>query len=103
MYGCVGAGTDNMEDQKYAVFLHQLSRLLQSLGRAVRIVIGDSLDLPSADPAFGIQHVDIGLICLGDLRIGCCRPGEGRDKTDLDRRVGHAGILRPSALYGSRC
>jgi hypothetical protein len=48
----VGWRAKRLKDQQHLIAFHELARLLDCLRRAVRIVIGDEVDLAAIDAAF---------------------------------------------------
>jgi hypothetical protein len=73
--------------------LHQLARLLDRLGRAIGIVIGDEIDLAPVDAAFGVDHVEEGGLGLPEHAIGRGRPTIGHDVADPDLAIAGAGVV----------
>ena len=82
-----------LEDQQDLVALDQLARLLDRLGRAVAVVVGDEVDLAAVDAAFGVDLLEIGRDRLADQAVGRGRTAIGIDVADLDLGVAGAGIV----------
>src|SRR3989304_5461733 len=71
----------------------ELARLLDGLGRAVAVVVGDERHLAAVDAALGVDLVEIGGERAADQAIGGGRTAVGVDVADLDRAVAGAGIV----------
>ena len=84
----VGGGAERAEHQQHLLLLDEFSRLLDRLGRRVRIVEADELDLAAIDAAFGIDLLEIGLLRPADDAEAGCRAAIGQRLPDADFVLG---------------
>jgi hypothetical protein len=91
--GGVGGNPEHAEQQQDLVVLHQPARLLDRLGRAVRVVITDEPDGAAIDAALSVDLVKIR--CLGLAEQAPCRSltAVGHGVADLDLCIGCPGIV----------
>ena len=85
--------SERIEHHQHFVALDQLARLLDRLGRAVAVVIGDEVDLAAVDAALIVDHLEIGFLGLADKPVGRCGTAVRHDVADLDFGVGRAGVV----------
>jgi len=89
----VGRRAQALKDQEYLVAFHELACLLDGLGRAEGVVIGDKVDLAAVDAALVVDHPEKGGLGAADLGVGRQRTAVGHDVADLDLGVGRAHVV----------
>ena len=82
-----------VEDQQNFIALDQLAGLLDRLRRAVRIIIGDEVDLAAVDAAFGVNLVEVGGFGLSNRCLCGCGTRVRHDVADLDFGVRCARVV----------
>jgi hypothetical protein len=65
MHRVVGGGPERAEHQQHFFLFDELACLLDRLGRRVRVIEADELDLAAVDSAFGVDLLEIGLLRPG--------------------------------------
>src|SRR6185436_4071781 len=94
--GRVGWCPERLEDQENAVLFDELANLLHRLGRAIRVVDADEVDLSAVDSPFAVDLLEEGSLELSDGPVGRCRPAIGHGLPDLD-----FGGIRPGVGAGA--
>jgi hypothetical protein len=89
----LGGVPSGVEHQQHLVLLDQLAHLLDRLGRAVAVVVGDEVDLAAVDAALGVDLLEVGADGLADGAVGRRRPAVGLGVADLDLLVVGAGVV----------
>src|SRR5262249_38205261 len=89
--GIVGWCTEALEDEQNFIVLHEFACLLDSLGWAESIVVGNKVDLSSVDAALGVDLVKKSGLRPAYQRVGRQRTAVRHDISDLDLMVGGAG------------
>ena len=96
LYRGVWGGAQRLEKQSHFILLDQASNLLDGARRAVAIVIGDEVNLPTTDAALVVHHPEEGGVGLADHAIGRSRAGIRAGMADFELGRGNAGRgLRP--------
>src|SRR5262249_15417224 len=90
----VGRRAERLEGEQHLVALDELSDLLDRLGRAVAVVVGDEIDLAAVDAALGIDLVEIAGDRLTDDAVGRGRAAVRIGVADLD-----LGVARPRIVF----
>ena len=85
--------SERTEHQQHFVAFDQLARLLDSLGRAVGVVIGNEFDLAAINTAVIIDLLEVAFHRLANDAVSRGRAAIGNDVADLDFRIGRAGIV----------
>ena len=88
----IGRRPQRAEIGENLVLLDQLAGLLDGLGRAVGVIIGQEIDLATVNAALGIEPVVIGGLRASSRAIGRGRAAVGHGLPDLDFLVRDAWL-----------
>ncbi len=86
----VGRGPERAGIQKHLIFLDQLARHLDGLGRRISVVVGDEIDLAAVHPALVVDHLVIGGHRFADRSVGRGGSAVKAGIADLDLGIGDA-------------
>ncbi len=102
----VDGGTGRSEHRQHLVAFDQLADLLDGLGRAARVIVGDEIDLAAVDAALGIDLLEVGDHRLGNIAGRGIRAAVRAHVADLDFGIACAGViflLRECTSTGQHC